>query len=101
MVSTLKWRANHDGTVTGRDLLAKIAQPFAGSQQIRANRAFSAEALDGWSAARRSLALPMRARENHWWGDALRSRPDRLVGQTLCFLCFLLSGILRRDHILR
>jgi len=34
VVSTLEWRANHDGTVTGRDLLAKIAQPFAWSQQI-------------------------------------------------------------------
>ena len=34
MVSTLEWRANHDRTTAGRDLLATIAQPFVWSQQI-------------------------------------------------------------------
>src|SRR5439155_25128674 len=46
MVSTLKWRANHDGTVTGRDLLAKTAQPFAGSQ-IEISGAFC-HGISGW-----------------------------------------------------
>src|SRR4030095_12890711 len=29
MVSPFKWRANHDGTIAGSDLLAKIAPPVA------------------------------------------------------------------------
>src|SRR5437764_15221136 len=34
MVSTFKWRANHDGAIAGRELLAKIPQPFVRAEQV-------------------------------------------------------------------
>lgn len=59
----LKWGANHDRAIIGRDLLATIAQPLVWSQHVK--RCLPRwDPLNGAGAARRTLALPMRWRQN-------------------------------------